>query len=108
MVQQVVIGTLLGMGCDVINIGLATTPTTEMAVLGPVSYTHLDVYKRQPCHTDMNPILLKPTADQTTQVILNGKAVGNQSARSYFNVEQRKPLFVAVSYTHLDVYKRQL
>ena len=34
MVQQVVIGALLGMGCDVINIGLATTPTTEMAVLG--------------------------------------------------------------------------
>ena len=33
MVQQVVIGTLLGMGCDVIRIGLATTPTTEMAVL---------------------------------------------------------------------------
>ena len=32
MVSQVVIGTLLGMGFDVINIGLATTPTTEFAV----------------------------------------------------------------------------
>ncbi len=32
MVNQLVIGTLLGMGFDVVNIGLATTPTTELAV----------------------------------------------------------------------------
>lgn len=32
MVKNVVCGTLMGMGCDVINIGLATTPTTELAV----------------------------------------------------------------------------
>lgn len=32
MVKQVVIGTLTGMGVDVIDIDLATTPTTEMAV----------------------------------------------------------------------------
>ncbi|MDO9634272.1 MAG: phosphoglucosamine mutase [Paludibacter sp.] len=32
MVNQIVIGTLLGMGFDVVNIGLATTPTTELAV----------------------------------------------------------------------------
>lgn len=34
MVKQIVIGSLLGMGCDVIDIDLATTPTTEMAVTG--------------------------------------------------------------------------
>jgi len=32
MVRNVVCGTLMGMGYDVINIGLATTPTTELAV----------------------------------------------------------------------------
>jgi phosphomannomutase len=32
MVNQLVIGTLLSMGFDVVNIGLATTPTTELAV----------------------------------------------------------------------------
>ncbi len=32
MVKNVVCGTLMGMGYDVINIGLATTPTTEIAV----------------------------------------------------------------------------
>ena len=33
MVRELVIGTLLGMGFDVTNIGLATTPTTELAVI---------------------------------------------------------------------------
>ncbi|MBQ8059906.1 MAG: phosphoglucosamine mutase [Prevotella sp.] len=32
MVKNIVCGTLLGMGYDVINIGLASTPTTELAV----------------------------------------------------------------------------
>ncbi|MBQ4367950.1 MAG: phosphoglucosamine mutase, partial [Muribaculaceae bacterium] len=34
MVLNVVVGTLTGMGFDVVNIGLATTPTTELAVVG--------------------------------------------------------------------------
>jgi len=33
MVRQIVVGTLLGMGMDVVDIGLATTPTTEVAVV---------------------------------------------------------------------------
>lgn len=32
MMEQVVVGTLMGIGFDVVNIGLATTPTTELAV----------------------------------------------------------------------------
>ena len=34
MVLNTVVGTLTGMGFDVVNIGLATTPTTELAVVG--------------------------------------------------------------------------
>ncbi|MBP5134269.1 MAG: phosphoglucosamine mutase [Paludibacteraceae bacterium] len=33
MVENVVCGTLIGVGFDVLNIGLASTPTTEMAVI---------------------------------------------------------------------------
>lgn len=33
MVESLVCATLTGMGCDVVNIGLATTPTTEIAVV---------------------------------------------------------------------------
>ena len=32
MVKNIVCGTLMGMGFDVVNIGLASTPTTELAV----------------------------------------------------------------------------
>lgn len=32
MVHRVITGTLMGMGCDVTDIGMATTPTTEIAV----------------------------------------------------------------------------
>lgn len=45
-----------------------------------------------PCHTDMNPLLLKPTSDQTTQVVLNGKPIGNRSAYEYFRTEGREEL----------------
>ncbi|MCQ2216462.1 MAG: phosphoglucosamine mutase [Bacteroidales bacterium] len=34
IVEQLVVSTLRGMGIDVVNIGLATTPTTEIAVTG--------------------------------------------------------------------------
>lgn len=37
-----------------------------------------------PCHTDMNPILLKPSSDMTSQVVLNGRPVGNRSAYEFF------------------------
>ena len=34
MVERIVCGTLMGMGYNVVNIGLASTPTTELAVTG--------------------------------------------------------------------------
>lgn len=36
------------------------------------------------CHSDMNPVLLKPSSDHTSQVIVNGRAIGNRSAKEYF------------------------
>ena len=37
-----------------------------------------------PCHTDMNPLLLKPQSDHTSQVILNGRPLGNKDAYDYW------------------------
>ncbi len=56
---------------------------------GPVSYTHLDVYKRQALHLALG---------------LFGEAVQVGGELSDLAVDRRRP----VSYTHLDVYKRQL
>ena len=45
-----------------------------------------------PCSTDMNPILLKPSGEHTSQVVLNGKPVGNRNAYEYFRKEGREEL----------------
>lgn len=45
-----------------------------------------------PCHTDMNPLLLKPSSDCTAQVVLNGRPIGNRNAYDYFRVEGREEL----------------
>ena len=44
------------------------------------------------CHTDMNPLLLKPQSDRTAQVVLNGRPMGHQDAYSYFCKEGREVL----------------
>lgn len=49
-----------------------------------------------PCHTDMNPVLLKPVSDQKSQVILHGKPTGNYSASEYFLSGNRDVLFAEV------------
>lgn len=45
-----------------------------------------------PCHTDMNPLLLKPSSDHTSQVVLNGRPIGNRNAYEYFRCEGREEL----------------
>lgn len=51
------------------EIGRATAVQAEAAGVAPT--------------IDMNPILLKPTGNSSSQVIVHGKAVGNMSAREY-------------------------
>lgn len=46
-----------------------------------------------PCSVEMNPVLLKPTSEKISQVVLNGKPSGNQSAREFFNGTDRDALF---------------
>ena len=43
-----------------------------------------------PCHTDMNPLLLKPNSDHTSQVVLHGKPIGNKDAYDFWS-EGRVP-----------------
>ena len=40
----------------------------------------------------MNPLLLKPSSDHTSQVVLNGRPIGNRNAYEYFRREGREEL----------------
>ncbi len=41
------------------------------------------------CDVGMNPILLKPTSDVGSQVIVNGEVLGNMKAREYFEYKPK-------------------
>lgn len=48
------------------------------------------------CNTDMNPLLLKPVSDKSSQVVLHGKPAGNFAAADYFLSGSRETLFAEV------------
>ncbi|MDE7396141.1 MAG: cobyric acid synthase [Muribaculum sp.] len=49
------------------------------------------------CRIEMNPLLLKPNSDHTSQVVLLGRPHGNRSAYSYFRSEGREELRAVVN-----------
>ncbi len=48
------------------------------------------------CNEHMNPILLKPSGDTMSQVIVRGKPVGNKSAYEYFSRNNRELFDIAI------------
>ncbi len=64
--------------------------TPEGLEMGRAQIVQAEAAKIPP-HVDMNPILLKPTSDIGSQVVLLGKAVANTSAREYHT--QKESLF---------------
>ena len=74
------------------NMSLNSYSTPEGGEIGRAQAVQAEACGILP-HTDMNPVLLKPSTDQTSQVILNGKAVGNMSAREYFRSGNKTQLF---------------
>lgn len=77
------------------NMALNSYATPEGFEIGRAQAVQAEAC-RIPCHTDMNPLLLKPNSEHTTQVVLNGKPIGNRSAYDYFRREGREELRQAV------------
>ncbi|MBR6404067.1 MAG: cobyric acid synthase [Eubacterium sp.] len=50
----------------------------------------------------MNPILLKPTDDSGSQVIVNGKVIGNMRAREYFEYKKKLIPDILSAIEHLE------
>jgi adenosylcobyric acid synthase len=64
------------------NMSLNSFVTPEGGEIGRAQAVQAQACDINP-HTDMNPILLKPNSDTGSQVIIQGKAVGNMSIREY-------------------------
>lgn len=71
------------------NMSLNSYSTSEGGEMGRAQVVQAEACGIAP-HTDMNPVLLKPTNDKSSQVILNGKPVGNMSAKDYFGIQNQK------------------
>lgn len=74
------------------NMSLNSYATPDGLEIGRAQAVQAEACKI-PCETDMNPILLKPTTDKSSQVVLHGKPIGNQTAREYFLSGSREGLF---------------
>lgn len=77
------------------NMALNSYATPDGLEIGRAQAVQAEAAGLDPC-TDMNPLLLKPGSDHTSQVVLNGKPCGNRQAYDYFRKEGREPLRQAV------------
>ena len=75
-------------GIDGLELGRAQAVQAEACGIEPLN--------------EMNPILLKPTSNQNAQVVLNGKPMGNRSAKEYFLGTDRDALFAEA----MNAYKK--
>jgi adenosylcobyric acid synthase len=74
------------------NMSLNSFAGTDGLELGRAQAVQAEACRIDP-RSEMNPILLKPTSNQNAQVVLNGKPIGNQSAKEYFLGTDREWLF---------------
>jgi adenosylcobyric acid synthase len=71
------------------NMSLNSYSTPEGGEMGRAQVVQAEAAGVAP-HTDMNPVLLKPADNITSQVVLHGKPVGNMSAKEYFGKDNAK------------------
>ncbi len=64
------------------NMALNSFATLEGGEIGRAQAVQAQACRIAP-HTDMNPVLLKPNSDTGSQVIVQGKVVGNMSVKEY-------------------------
>lgn len=80
------------------NMALNSFATREGHEIGRAQAMQAQAAGLEP-HVDMNPILLKPTSDTGSQVIVNGKVIGNYSGVDYY--QRKSQLLEAVTAAYL-------
>jgi adenosylcobyric acid synthase len=82
------------------NMALNSFVTKDGAEIGRAQAFQAEAAGIEPA-SDLNPILLKPTEDSTSQVIINGHVYGVMSARDYHTFKAEARRYVLESYRRL-------
>ncbi|MBM4055963.1 MAG: cobyric acid synthase [Planctomycetes bacterium] len=85
------------------NMALNSFVTKDGKEMGRAQVAQAEAAGIEPM-VEMNPILLKPTGDCGSQVVIMGKPVGNMTAKEYY---QKKGAFVSVIQDAYAVLQRQ-
>jgi adenosylcobyric acid synthase len=83
------------------NMALNSFITPEGGEMGRAQVVQAQAAGLTP-HVDMNPILLKPSSDVGSQVIVHGQVYGNYPARDYYRLKPRLVRKVMESYRRLS------
>ena len=83
------------------NMALNSFATSEGLEMGRAQVTQAEAAGVEPS-VRMNPVLLKPTSDRRSQVIVNGKPIGTMSAMEYDGFKPRLREMVKQTYDALE------
>ena len=83
------------------NMALNSFATAEGLEMGRAQVVQAQAAGVEPS-VDMNPILLKPTSDRKSQVIVHGKPIGNMSAVEYHRYKPSLRALVKETYDRLE------
>ena len=82
------------------NMALNSYITSDGLEMGRAQAVQAEACGIEPC-VDMNPILLKPTTDMGSQVIVNGEVVGDMRAMDYYRRKKEYIPIVKSAYERL-------
>ena len=83
------------------NMALNSFITEDGYEMGRAQVAQAEACYKKPSYL-MNPILLKPTSDVGSQVIVNGKAIGNMSAKDYYKRKRDFIPYIMDAYNKLS------
>lgn len=83
------------------NMALNSFITTEGLEMGRAQVVQAQAAGAEPC-ADMNPILLKPSSDTGSQVIVRGVPIGTMPAKEYFQYKKQLIPVIREAYQRLD------
>ena len=83
------------------NMALNSAVTVDGGEIGRAQALQAQAAGLEP-HTDMNPILIKPTSDTRAQIIVQGKAITDMDAAVYHDYKNQAMEYVLDSYRRLQ------